>query len=188
MTTTMMAWTTTGWTRRSYQFDAAAVLTTQKEDKMSPAGWKTNLQDPLLDAMKFIRKLSTGRDTGFRESGSRAILNRTFSLDQSSPVNQSKVDQTSNQSFLEPGGVYGRLWCLQAVFTQSVLERVPQPILDDFFKFRFHYHPPTPCTISIPFSVLKSAYCHILQCRFGWLLDMKSFFKMHLDDDCTTNR
>ena len=67
MPTTMMTKLRTGipsW--RSYQFDAAAVLTTQKDDKMSPAGWKTNLQDPLLDAMKFIRKLSTGRDTGFR--------------------------------------------------------------------------------------------------------------------------
>jgi hypothetical protein len=81
---------------------------------MSPTGGKTNLQHPKKDAKKFIRKLSTGRDTGFRESGSRVILDRTFSLDPSisSPTSQSgpvKVDQTLNQSFLEPGGAYGQL-------------------------------------------------------------------------------
>ena len=76
---------TTGWTRRDYQLDAKPFWPTAKMTKMPPCRWKTNLQNPKMDAKKFIRKLSTGRDTGFLESGSRAILNRTFSLDQSSP-------------------------------------------------------------------------------------------------------
>jgi hypothetical protein len=101
-----------------YQLDAAAVLTAQLETQMSPTGWKTNLQHPKKDAKKFIRKLSTGRDTGFRESGSRSYFEPDFffgpvkSQSISSPTSQSgpvKVDQTLNQSFLEPGGTYGQL-------------------------------------------------------------------------------
>ena len=138
-----------------------------------------------MDAKKFIRKLSTGRDTGFRESGSRVILDRTFSLypsiscpfSQSGPV---KVDRTSNQPLNEPGGTYKRFCWRYAVLTQSVLKSCPQRILDDFFKFRIHYHPPTPCTNSIPFSVLESPYYHILLCWFEWLLNMKVFSKFIL--------
>lgn len=72
---------------------------------MSPTGRKTNLPNPRLDATKFIRKLSTGRDTGFRKPGSRAILNRAFFA----PFQSVKLDQTSNQSFLESGGPYQTL-------------------------------------------------------------------------------
>jgi len=82
--------------RRGYQLDAKPFWPTAKMTKMSPCRWKTNLQNPKMDAKKFIRKLSTSRDTGFLESGSRAILNRTFSLDPSSPsqfpVHSAKVD------------------------------------------------------------------------------------------------
>ena len=42
--------------RRGYQLDAAAVLTAHLETQMSPIGWKTNLQNPKMDAKKFIRK------------------------------------------------------------------------------------------------------------------------------------
>jgi len=102
--------------RRGYQLDAAAVLTAQLETQMSPTGRKTNLQHPKKDAKKFIRKLSTGRDTGFRRPGSRVILNRVFSLDLSisCPTSQSgpvKVDRTSNQPLNEPGGTYKRFCC-----------------------------------------------------------------------------
>lgn len=71
--------------RRGYQLAACPFWPTRWMTQMSPTGGKTNLQNPRMDVTKFIRKLSTGRDTGFLESGSRAILNRTFSLDQSSP-------------------------------------------------------------------------------------------------------
>ena len=70
--------------------------------QMSPTGGKTNLQNPRMDVTKFIRKLSTGRDTGFLESGSRAILNRTFSLDQSSPSKWTRLPTSHSWSLEAP--------------------------------------------------------------------------------------
>lgn len=60
MTMTTMTTRTTGWTRRGYQLDAEPFWPTSLNDEqMSPTGGKTNLPNPRVDGMKFIRKLST---------------------------------------------------------------------------------------------------------------------------------
>ena len=161
--------TTTGCTRRSYQLDASAVLTNPVEDKLSPPDLKTNLKTHQRDAIRFIRKLSTGRDTGFRESGSRAILNRTFSLD---PVRTTEIPQGKVTFSLEPHScnrkTHTNAWTIQP----HLWTLEPKRCLEtDFRKFFgpgdcHPYHLPRQM-YSIPFSVLESAYYHILQCWFG---------------------
>lgn len=136
---------------------------------MSPTGRKTNLQNPRMDVTKFIRKLSTGRDTGFLESGSRAILNRTFSLDS---VPNAETPQGKVTFSLEPHScnrkTHTNAWTIQP----HLWTLEPKRCLEtDFRKFFgpgdcHPYHLPRQM-YSIPFSVLESAYYHILQCWFG---------------------